>query len=141
MSVPSKSSIFFTLHSSPLIITYIETAIIEVITTTGKPRLVIKALKERFAYDPIIIFGGSQISVAVPQRFDAIIIGITNLTGLISNILDIDIATGTIRKIVVTLSRNAERIAVIKKNEKKRTIIFPLEYSKSFTASHSNTLV
>jgi len=65
-----------------------------------------------------MIFGGSPIRVAAPQRFEAIIIGITNLTGLISNILDIDIATGTIRKIVVTLSRNADRTAVITKNEK-----------------------
>lgn len=88
-----------------------------------------------------MIFGGSPISVAAPQRLDAIIIGITNLTGFISSILAIDIATGTMRNIVVTLSKNAERIAVIKKNEKKSITIFPLENSKSFTASHSNTRV
>jgi hypothetical protein len=112
-----------------------------VITTTGKPRFVINALNERLAYEPIMIFGGSPISVAVPHRFDAIIIGITNLTGFISKIFAIDIATGTIRNIVVTLSKNAERIAVIKKKEKKSITIFPLEYSKSFTANHSNTRV
>ncbi len=111
------------------------------ITTTGKPRFVIKLLKDRFAYDPIMIFGGSPISVAVPQRFDAIIIGITSLTGLISKIFDIEITTGTIKNIVVTLSKNAERIAVIIKNEKNNTTIFPLESSKSFTAIHSNTRV
>ena len=88
-----------------------------------------------------MIFGGSQIRVAAPQRFEAIIIGITNLVGLIPNILDIDIATGTMRKIVVTLSRNADNTAVIKKNEKNNTIMFPLENSKSFTAIHSNTRV
>jgi hypothetical protein len=66
------------------------------------------------------MFGGSQISVAAHQRFDAIIIGITNLTGLISNIFEIEIATGTIRKIVVTLSRNADNTAVMIKNEKNR---------------------
>jgi hypothetical protein len=107
------------------------------IITTGKPRFVINALKERPAYEPIIIFGGSPISVAAPQRFDAIIIGITNLVGLILKILDI----GTIRNIVVTLSRKADNTAVIKKNEKNRITIFPLENSNSLTASHSNTRV
>jgi len=85
--------------------------------------------------------GGSQISVAVPQRFDAIMSGIINFIGLISKIFAIEIATGVIRKIVVTLSKNAESTAVMKKNEKKRTIIFPRESSKSFTASHSKTRV
>ena len=88
-----------------------------------------------------MIFGGSQMRVAAPHRFEAMIIGITNLVGFISNIFAIEIATGVIRKIVVTLSKNAERVAVIKKNEKKSTIIFPREYSNSFTASHSNTCV
>lgn len=111
------------------------------ITATGKPRFVIKALNEIPAYDPIIIFGGSPISVAVPQRFEAIIIGIIKRVGLISKIFEIEIATGAIKNIVVTLSRNAERMAVIKKNEKKRIFIFPFDSSKSFTASHSNTLV
>jgi len=87
------------------------------------------------------MFGGSPIRVAVPQRFDAMIIGITNLVGLISKIFEIDIATGVIRNIVVTLSKNAESTAVIKKNEKNSTVIFPLDSSKSFTANHSNTLV
>jgi len=88
-----------------------------------------------------MIFGGSPISVAAPQRFDAIIIGITNLIGLMSSIRAIDIATGTIRNIVVTLSKNADNTAVIKKNEKKSITTFPLENSKSFTASHSKTRV
>lgn len=111
------------------------------ITTTGKPRFVINSLNEIPAYEPIIIFGGSPISVAVPQRFEAIIIGIIKRVGLISKIFEIDIATGVMRKIVVTLSRKADKIAVIKKNEKKRILIFPFESSKSFTASHSKTLV
>jgi len=86
-----------------------------------------------------MIFGGSHIRVAVPQRFEAIIIGIMNLVGFISNIFAIDIATGVIRNMVVTLSRKAESTAVMKKNEKNKTIIFPRESSNSFTASHSNT--
>jgi len=39
-----------------------------------------------------------------------------NFTGLSSRILQIPIATGTMRKIVVTLSRKADAIAVIRKN-------------------------
>ena len=69
------------------------------------------------------------------------IIGITNLIGFISSIRAIDIATGTIRNIVVTLSKNADNTAVIKKNEKNSITTFHLENSKSFTASHSNTRV
>lgn len=88
-----------------------------------------------------MIFGGSPIRVAVPQRFEAIIIGITKRTGLIQNILDMETATGTIKNIVVTLSRNADRTAVITKNEKNKRWIFHFDTSKSFTANHSNILV
>ena len=85
------------------------------------------------------MLGGSQIRVAVPQRFEAIIIGITNLIGLIPNIFAIEIATGVIRNIVVTLSRKAEKTAVTAKSKKNIFTIFPFEYSKSFTANHSKS--
>jgi len=102
---------------------------------------VINALKERPAKLQIIIFGGSQISVAVPHKFEAIIIGITNFKGLISKILAIQIATGTIRNIVVTLSKKADSIAVIMKNEVNKYIIFHFDIAKSLTAIHSKSLV
>lgn len=121
--------------------TYIDTAIMIDMTTIGKPRLEMKLLNDSPAYDQIIILGGSPIRVAAPQRFDAIIIGITKRTGFISKIFDIDIATGTMRNIVVTLSRNADNTAVIKKNEKNNITMFHLEYSNNLTASHSNTRV
>lgn len=88
-----------------------------------------------------MILGGSPISVAAPQRFEAIIIGITNFKGLISSILAIQIATGTIKNIVVTLSRNADNTAVIIKNDTKSDITFHLETAKSLTAIHSKSLV
>ena len=88
-----------------------------------------------------MILGGSPISVAVHHKFEAIIMGIMNLTGFSSKIREIEIATGVIRNIVVTLSRNAESTAVIKKNEINKIIIFHLESSKSFTANHSKTCV
>lgn len=120
---------------------YIVISIIVEITITGKPRFVINWLNERFAKLQIIIFGGSQISVAVPHMFEAIIIGTTNFNGLISSIREIPIATGTIKNIVVTLSRNAESTAVITKNDTNKAPTFHLETSKSLTAIHSNKRV
>lgn len=45
------------------------------------------------------------------------------------------------RNIVVTLSKNADSTAVIKKKEKNNITIFHLDNSKSLTANHSNTRV
>ena len=81
------------------------------------------------------------MSVAVPHRFEAIIIGITNFNGLISNILAIQIATGTIKNIVVTLSRNADNTAVMIKNDTKSDITIHFDTANSFTEIHSNNLV
>jgi len=53
----------------------------------------------------------------------------------------IDIATGVIRNIVVTLSSIADTIAVINIKRKKTAIKFQLETLNSFAASHSKTLV
>jgi len=88
-----------------------------------------------------MIFGGSQISVAAPQMFENIIIGTTSVIGFILNTFAIDIATGVIRNIVVTLSNTAERIAVININKKNTAMRFPLDNLNSLAASHSKTLV
>jgi len=66
---------------------------------------------------------------------------IINLIGLKSKSLQIDIATGVIRKIVVTLSKNADKTAVIRKNIKYNFFIFHFERTKSLKAIHSNTFV
>ena len=81
------------------------------------------------------------MSVAAPHIFENIIIGTTSVIGFILNTFAIDIATGVIRNIVVTLSRTAETIAVINIKRKNTAIRFPLESLKSLAASHSNTLV
>jgi len=81
------------------------------------------------------------MSVAAPQIFENIIIGTTSVIGLILNTLAIDIATGVIKNIVVTLSSIADTIAVINIKRKKTAIRFPFEILKSFAANHSNTLV
>ena len=88
-----------------------------------------------------MIFGGSQISVAAPHIFENIIIGTTRVIGFILNTLAIEIATGVIRNIVVTLSKIAETIAVINIKRKNTAVRFPFEILKSLAASHSNTLV
>lgn len=81
------------------------------------------------------------MSVAAPQIFENIIIGTTSVIGLILNTLAIDIATGVIKNIVVTLSSIADTIAVMNIKRKNTAIRFPFEILKSFAASHSNTLV
>ena len=81
------------------------------------------------------------MSVAAPHIFENIIIGTTSVIGFILKTFAMDIATGVIRNIVVTLSRIAETIAVINMKRKNTAIKFPLESLKSLAANHSNTLV
>ena len=65
-----------------------------------------------FAAEPIIMFGGSPISVAVPPMFEARACARINGIGEILNVLNIDTVTGIISNIVVTLSINMETTAV-----------------------------
>lgn len=90
-----------------------------------------KSLKLSFANDQIIIFGGSQISVADHHIFDAIIIGIINETGCTFSIFAIEIATGVTKNMVVTLSKNADNTAVNTINKKSNFKGFPFEISNN----------
>ena len=63
-----------------------------------------------------MMFGGSPMSVAVPPMLDAMISVMKNGTGLISSILQTVKVTGPMSRTVVTLSKNAERTAVIRQN-------------------------
>ena len=75
-------------------------------------RLTRNAMKFSPTVDPIIRFGGSPIRVAVPPMLDARVSAMMNGTGE-TFIWEATIkVTGTTRSTVVTLSRNAERIAV-----------------------------
>ncbi len=58
------------------------------------------------------MFGGSPMSVAVPPILDAIASVIRNGTTSSSNAWHISNVTGAIKSTVVTLSRNAETVAV-----------------------------
>ena len=63
---------------------------------------------------PIMMFGGSPISVAVPPTFEARICVSRNGTTGMCSLLVMANVTGTIRRTVVTLSRKAENRAVMK---------------------------
>ena len=76
--------------------------------------MIIKSEKLKLAALPIIIFGGSPINVEVPPTLDAIISVIKNGTGLTFKIWQITIVIGPTNNTVVTLSSNADNMAVIK---------------------------
>ena len=78
------------------------------ITTTTGARLTRKSPKSRPAAEPMRMFGGSPMSVAVPPMFDAKIWLIRYGNGETLSVRAIDSVTGVSRTTVVTLSRSAE---------------------------------
>jgi hypothetical protein len=68
------------------------------------------------AAEPIRIFGGSPISVAAPPIFDTSTCAKMKGIAGTFNVLVIDNVTGTISRIVVTLSMNIEATAVKEHN-------------------------
>ena len=81
-------------------------------SATANPVFFRKSTNDRFAALPIIIFGGSPMSVAVPPTLEARICVIKNGTGLISSILAIAMVIGPTSSTVVTLSSIPESTAV-----------------------------
>ena len=71
-----------------------------------------KSLNVRPVAEPIMMFGGSPISVAVPPMFDAKICAKRYGYGLTLSSSVMSSVTGTVSSTVVTLSRNAENTAV-----------------------------
>ena len=82
------------------------------INTTAMPVLPTKSMKLRPACEPIMIFGGSPIRVAVPPMLEARICASRKGTGSMPRMPVIAIAIGPTSSTVVTLSRNAESTAV-----------------------------
>ena len=82
------------------------------IRMTAGPVVTTKSAKLRPALEPIMMFGGSPISVAVPPMFEAKICVSRNGTGLMPRMPAIEIAIGPTSRTVVTLSRNALSTAV-----------------------------
>ena len=71
-----------------------------------------KSLNVSPVAEPIMMFGGSPISVAVPPMFDAKICANRYGYGLTLSSSVMRSVTGTVSSTVVTLSRNAENTAV-----------------------------
>ena len=84
--------------------------------STATPVLVMKSVKLSPAALPIIILGGSPIRVAVPPMLEAMIWVMKKGMGLIRSMLVMARVMGPMRSTVVTLSRKADKTAVIKAN-------------------------
>ena len=79
---------------------------------TGALSVTMKSRNERSAPDPIMMFGGSPIRVAVPPMFAAMTTGSRNATGFSRIARAICRAMGATKMTVVTLSAKAESTAV-----------------------------
>ena len=82
-------------------------------------------MKLKPAAEPIMIFGGSPIRVAVPPIFEQMISVIKKGTGLRSSFLQAAKVMGITRITVVTLSRKALANAVKKASENKTSLGLP----------------
>ena len=87
--------------------------------TTGIVSSSRNCMKVSPAPDPIMMFGGSPISVAVPPMFAAMIVGRITRSGGAPTRWAAARTTGATKITVVTLSRKADAMAV---NHHKRTI-------------------
>ena len=97
-----------------------------------------KSINEILAAEPIIMFGGSPISVVAPPIFDANISARIKKTGLMFRIFATEIVTGTIRRTIVTLSRNAEPTAVMTESKISNFQIFPPDAFAAFMPMYWN---
>ena len=94
------------------------------------------APKERPVWPAMRMFGGSPISVAVPPMFEAMISMMISGTGLTSSASASRKVIGTISRIVVTLSRNADSTAVVTARASTTRIGSPRESWPARIASH-----
>ena len=91
--------------------------------------------------EPIMMFGGSPIIVAAPPMFEKSTSEMRIGIGFKSRTCAILMVTGVRRSIVVTLSKNADRIAVTTHKITTRVHISPPLFLYAWTANHSNTPV
>mmetsp|Transcript_23334 Transcript_23334/g.36502 ORF Transcript_23334/g.36502 Transcript_23334/m.36502 type:complete len:263 (+) Transcript_23334:1668-2456(+) len=110
---------------------------------TPGPRVNKKSLKSRYLANmfPMMIFGGSPIMVAVPPTLEKIASEIRKGRGSMFTSLHSLQVTGAISKMVVTLSKKAERTAVTKQSSKHSLVLSPPESLQARTPVHSNTPV
>ena len=89
-------------------------------TITIGARLAMNAPKDRPVWPAMRMFGGSPISVAVPPMLEATISMMISGTGSTSSASASRNVIGTISRIVVTLSRNADSTAVVTRGRARR---------------------
>ena len=104
--------------------------------TTGE-RLTIKSTKLSPVALPIIMLGGSPISVAVPPILAMSISVYIKGKGLVFSVSVITRVTGTTSKMVVTLSKKAEDKAVIMENKTRIFHGSPLAFLAAAIAKYS----
>jgi hypothetical protein len=111
------------------------------ITITTGARWIRNSAKSSWAREPMMMFGGSPISVAVPPMFEASTSAIRYGLGSISSSFAISSVTGVNSSTVVTLSRNAEATAVSAISITMMRNGLPSASFAQRTAAHSNTPV
>ena len=102
-------------------------------TITTGVKLMTNSLKVIPAYEPIMMLGGSPMSVAVPPKFEARISGIRNTNGDIPKTTAISSVTGVKRSMVVTLSRKALVTAVTTQSADERERSFRRLSGRTYT--------
>ncbi|TDV44245.1 hypothetical protein CLV71_114155 [Actinophytocola oryzae] len=100
-----------------------------------------KSLNVSPARLPMMMFGGSPINVAAPPMFDASTLAIRNGTGSMSSWSHTNNVTDATNRTVVTLSRNADAVAVISTSSTITRNGEPLARLAAQIAVYSNTPV
>ncbi len=98
-----------------------------------------KSKKVRLAADPIMMFGGSPIKVAVPPMLEARISAIRYGTGFIFSVRQSMMVMGPMSKMVVTLSNSAEKTAVMMTKATMMSHGLPLQSFADLMATYSKS--
>jgi len=100
-----------------------------------------KSIKPNPLAEPIKMFGGSPIKVAVPPIFAERTPASKNIRGETSSASATRKIIGAKRSIVVTLSRKAEKRAIVTMKNIRRALTLPLETLTTCTATNSKNPV
>ena len=107
--------------------------------TTAEPVFTMKSIKLRPACEPIMIFGGSPMSVAVPPMLEDKICVSRNGTGSNPRMPVMAMDIGPTSRTVVTLSRNALSTAVSSANSSMIFHGLPFASLADLMATYSNS--
>ncbi len=110
-------------------------------TTMGAVRFSMKSRKLSVAPDPIMMFGGSPMSVAVPPMLEATTMGSRIAMGARPICRAMPVAMGVTKITVVTLSRNADVMPVNHETSREATAGRPWVLTIRRPTDHSNAPV